>query len=98
LTAVGNPPVCGQKSTDVGQVQTFTIVVAPDGTITFQFGGGRVDATGAFMIALTGDPPGSGLTCPAGQIAGRCTSVTACAGKASQGGDLFDFLMTRPAP
>ena len=98
LTAVANPPVCGQKSTDIGKVETFAIVIAPDGTITFQFAAGQVDATGAFMIALAGDPPGSGLTCPAGQIVGRCTSVTACAGNASQGGDLYNFVMTRPSP
>lgn len=98
LTAVGNPPVCGQKSTDIGKVQTFAIVVAPNGTITFEFGAGQVDAMGAFMIALAGDPPGSGLTCPVGQVSGRCTSVTACAGNGNQGGDLFTFVMTRPAP
>jgi hypothetical protein len=98
LTAVGNPPVCGQKSADIGQVQAFAVVVAPDGRITFQFGAGQVDATGAFLISLDGDPPGSGLTCPAGQITGRCTSATACAGNANQGGDLFSFLMSRPTP
>jgi hypothetical protein len=99
LTAVGNPPVCGQKSADVGKVQAVAVVITPDGTITFQLGGaGQVDATGAFMIALAGDPPGSGLTCPAGQLTGRCTSATACAGNGSQGGDLYSFVMTRTSP
>jgi len=66
--------------------------------VTFQFGAGQVDATGAFMIALAGDPPGSGLTCPAGQLTGRCTSATSCTGNGSQGGDLYNFVMTRPSP
>jgi len=103
LTAVGNPPLCENRSADVGKTQTFTVVIAADGTITVPGQtcpgcAGQVDAAGAFMIVLTGDPPGSGLTCPAGQIVGRCTSVTACAGNASQGGDLYNFVMTRPSP
>jgi hypothetical protein len=98
LTALGNPIVCGQKPADVGKTQTFALVFAPDGTITFQFGVGRVDATGAFMVALAGDPPGSGLTCPAGQLTGRCTSVASCAGNGDQGGDLYNFVLTRPSP
>jgi hypothetical protein len=95
ITVVGNPPLCGQRSSDVGKVQAFAVVILPDGTITFPFGSGRVDATGAFTMVLTGDPPGSGLTCPAGQLGGRCTSATACAGDGSQGGDRFNFVMTR---
>jgi hypothetical protein len=95
MTAVGNPPLCGQKSTDVGKVQAFTVAITADGTITFPFGAGRVDATGAFMMVLTGDPPGSGLTCPAGQLSGRCTSPTSCTGNGAQGGDLFTFVMSR---
>jgi hypothetical protein len=103
LTAVGNPPLCGSRSTDIGKTQTFPLVFAADGTITFPDQScegcvGHVDAAGAFMIALLGDPPGSGLTCPTGQVTGRCTSTTACAGNGSQGGDLFNFVMTRPAP
>jgi hypothetical protein len=95
ITVVGNPPLCGQRASDVGKIQAFAVVIAPDGTITFPFGGGRVDATGAFTMVLTGDPPGSGLTCPSGQLGGRCTSATACAGDGSQGGDRFNFVMTR---
>jgi hypothetical protein len=103
LMAVGNPPLCGDRSTDIGKTRTFALVFAADGTIMFpeqtcEGCVGQVDAAGAFMIALPGDPPGSGLTCPAGQVAGRCTSVTACAGNGSQGGDLFNFVMTRPSP
>jgi hypothetical protein len=103
LTAIGNPPQCENRSADIGKTQTFTVVVAANGTITVPGQtcpgcAGQVDAAGAFMIALTGDPPGSGLTCPAGQITGRCTSVTACSGNGSQGGDLYNFVMTRPSP
>jgi hypothetical protein len=98
LTAVANPPVCGQKSADVGKVQAVAVIVTPDGRITFQFGAGQVDATGAFMISLDGDPPGSGLTCPAGQLTGHCASVMSCTGNGGQGGDLYNFVMTRPSP
>jgi hypothetical protein len=103
LTAVGNPPLCENRAADIGKTQTFALVFAANGTITVPGQtcpgcAGQVDAAGAFMIVLTGDPPGSGLTCPAGQIAGRCTSATSCTGNGGQGGDLYNFVMTRPSP
>ena len=99
VTAVANPPLCGLRSSDVGKVQSFPVVVATDGTIlNCPECSGRIDATGAFALSLAGDPPGSGLTCPAGQISGRCTSVTSCNGTGSQGGDLYNFVMSRPSP
>jgi hypothetical protein len=104
VVVVGNPPLCGSKPADAGQPKPLTgILFAPDGTIHLQSAecegcDGRVDASGAFTIPLTGDPPGSGLTCPSGQISGRCTSTSSCTGAGSQGGDQITLTMTRVSP
>ena len=72
---------------------TFTT----DGNIIFGPGEGRgvVDAQGNFKLDFDGDPPGSGLTCPAGGATGRCTTVNSCSGSGSQGGDTFSIVITR---
>ena len=104
LLSVANPPLCGQKPADVGQPRPLAgILFLPDGAIHLpsaecQGCDGRVDASGAFTIPLAGDPPGSGLTCPSGQINGRCTSTSSCAGAGSQGGDQISLTMTRVSP
>jgi len=104
LVSVGNPPLCGSKPAEVGQQKPLAgILFAPDGAIHLPAAecegcDGRVDASGAFTIPLAGDPPGSGLTCPTGQISGRCTSTSSCTGAGSQGGDQITLTMTRVSP
>jgi hypothetical protein len=104
VVSVPNPPLCGSKPADVGQPKPLAgILFAPDGAIHLpsaecQGCDGRVDASGAFTIPLAGDPPGSGLTCPSGQMSGRCTSTSSCTGAGSQGGDQITITMTRVSP
>jgi hypothetical protein len=101
VVSIGNPSVCGEQPATVGQPRPVgPILFASDGTIHLpsaecQGCDGHVDASGAFTIPLTGDPPGSGLTCPSGQISGRCTSANSCTGAGSQGGDQITLTMTR---
>jgi TonB family protein len=104
VVSIPNPPLCGEKGANVGQPRPIgPILFAADGAIhlpSAQCEGcdGRVDASGAFAIPLAGDPPGSGLTCPSGQLNGRCTSASSCAGAGSQGGDQITLTMTRVSP
>ncbi len=104
LTAVANPPLCGQRASSVGQTTSVApVIFASDGTVTWPPQAcagcaGRVDAAGNLAIALPGDPTGSGSSCPAGQLVGRCATPTSCAGTGSQGGDQYTFTLARVGP
>ena len=97
FTSIASPSLCGNKSTDVGKVETIAVTFTSDGSIIFAPGEGRgvVDAQGNFQLDFDGDPPGSGRTCPAGGATGRCTTLTSCSGSGSQGGDTIAILITR---
>lgn len=99
FTSIANPSLCGNKPGDVGKVETlFPVTFNADGSIVFPPGGGgrgSVDASGNFRLDFDGDPPGSGLTCPAGGATGRCTSVNSCTGSGSQGGDTIAIQIDR---
>ncbi len=96
-TSIASPSICGNKSTDVGKVETIAVTFTSDGNIIFAPGEGRgvVDAQGNFKLDFDGDPPGSGRTCPAGGATGRCTTLNSCSGSGSQGGDTLTILITR---
>lgn len=97
FTSIATPSICGNKSTDVGKTETIAVTFTSDGNIIFAPGEGRgvVDAQGNFKLDFDGDPPGSGLTCPAGGATGRCTTLNSCSGSGSQGGDTIAILITR---
>ena len=105
VVSIPNPPLCGAKGANVGKPQPIgPILFAPDGAMHLpsaecQGCDGRVDASGAFTIPLAGDPPGSGLTCPSGQISGRCTTVSVVHGRRLTGRRPdHDSTMTRVSP
>lgn len=97
FTSIASPSICGNKSTDVGKVETIAVTFTSDGSIIFAPGEGRgvVDAQGNFKLDFDGDPPGSGRTCPAGGATGRCTTLNSCSGSGSQGGDTIAILIVR---
>ncbi len=97
FTSIASPSLCGNKPSDVGKVETIAVTFTSDGSIIFAPGEGRgvIDAQGNFKLDFDGDPPGSGLTCPAGGATGRCTTLNSCSGSGSQGGDTIAILITR---
>ncbi len=99
LTFVANPSICGSKPGDLGKVETITpVTFNANGSMVFPPSAGTsgaVDALGNFRLDLAGDPPGSGLTCPAGQATGRCATVNSCSGTATQGGDNYTIVFDR---